>query len=221
MGAFCFFWSFCSPTAIPGSLCCPLYRYLTHKGDETNGQTKHQRKEGAFWMTELTFATLQPQVKIGQSYTISGTGRNRVVGYRHLVRCVLGDIEESEWHELVQKVIQKTGEQRLFENLLSYERDHNYVRRTKAELQQYVMKLHCGRIFDDPLWVNFLEFNRKYRPEALDGVKLVWIQTTCCPRPGQTTAALTQKHPCTIHCPHCGRWSPYEVLTNYEMEESK
>lgn len=178
-------------------------------------------QEGVPGMTGIAFDALHCQYKMGQPYTISGTGRNRVTGYRHYIRCALGDIEESDWYGLVKEVIQRENEQVIYQSLLQYLKDHNYARQTKTELEHKALELHADRIFDNQEWVSFLEFNRLFRPEALKGVRLVWIQTNCCPRPGQTTMALMEKHPESICCPYCGRWSPYIILTNYEMEEHK
>ena len=172
-------------------------------------------------MTAPTFERLRAYYKSGRAYTISGTGRNRVTGYRHSVRCALGDIEESVWYELVREVIQRRGEQGLYEDLLHHLKNHNYTKQSRAELEHYALELHAARIFDNPEWVDFLKFNRQYRPEALEGANVVWIQTECCPRPGQITQVLVDKNPITAPCPHCGRWAPYEILTNYEMEEHK
>ncbi len=172
-------------------------------------------------MTGVTFEALRCKYKVGQAYTISGTGRNRVTGYRHYVRCALGDIEEADWYGMVKELILQMHEQDLYQNLLQYLKDHNYARQTQKELEHKALELHADRIFDNQEWVSFLEFNQKYRPEALDCVGLIWIRPACCSRPGQTTMALVEKYLETTCCPHCGRWSTYEILTNYEMEEHK
>lgn len=170
-------------------------------------------------MTDVTFDNLRLRYRTGRSYTISGTGRDRVTGYRQGVCCRLGDIEAPEWYQMVHSLIKEKGEAKLFDNLQEYLKDHNHAKLTKAELEHEALELHAARIFDDPLWVGFLEFNRRHRPKVLDGVKLVWIQPSCCPKPGQTTMALVERHREIICCPHCGRWSNYVILTNYEMEE--
>lgn len=73
------------------------------------------------------------------------------------------------------------------ENLLEWEQEHNYCNSSPKEMEMTALELHMARIFDDPLWVAYIPFNRKYRPEVLESARLVWVQTECCGIPGQIT----------------------------------
>lgn len=169
-------------------------------------------------MQQPNFTDLRCRYQTGRSYVISGEGRNRVYGYRTGVQCDLGDIERSEWCELVRDLIHKTGEQQLYEHLLEWLKGHNCAKESKKDLEFHALELHADRIFDDERWVGFLEFNSRYRPVRLASVRLIWIQNVCCRKPGQITQALleSQTDPHRICCPHCGRWSEYEILNDKE-----
>lgn len=162
-----------------------------------------------------TFEDLRMHYHTGRSYLISGTGRDRKYGYRHGVKCNLGDLEESDWIQKVKELIQRSGEEQLYEQLLEWSREHNFAKESEKELRIRALELHAYRIFDNEGWVDYLAFNRKYRPEVIDPSRLRWIRTVCCNKPAQTTVKLIEeiydKRTC---CPICGRWSFFEILTN-------
>ena len=87
-------------------------------------------------MRELTFGDLRCRDFTGRSYIKSGEGRNRVYGYRTGIQCDLGDVEQSEWFRMVRELIDRKGEQHLYAQLLEYLTEHNYVKRTKAQLER-------------------------------------------------------------------------------------
>ena len=86
-------------------------------------------------MPDVRFADLRCRFQTGRSYVISGTGRNRIYGYRTGVMCQLGDIERSNWIQMVKDLICRSGEQKLYEQLLLHLKDHNYAKESKAELE--------------------------------------------------------------------------------------
>ena len=92
---------------------------------------------------------------------------DRVMGYRVGMQCNLGDIEVSDWKAMVRDLVVQTGEQELFDQLLTHMKEHNYAKLSKSELEQEVLELHAARIFDNPLWVDFIPFNKRFRPEVL------------------------------------------------------
>lgn len=69
-------------------------------------------------MADISFADLRCHYQTGRSFVVSGEGRSRIYGYRNGVRCNLGDIEQTEWCQMVKDAIQSAGEQMLFKNLL-------------------------------------------------------------------------------------------------------
>lgn len=173
-------------------------------------------------MSEITFADLRVHFGTGRAYTVSGKGRDRVLGYRSGMQCNLGDIEVHEWNAMVKELIVQSGEQELYEQLYTHMKEHNYTKATKPELEQHVLELHAARIFDDPLWVDFIPFNKRFRPQVLQTVRLVWVKNACCRKAGQVTQAIldSQTNQGKVCCPHCGRWSEYEIMTTLETEDT-
>lgn len=172
-------------------------------------------------MTELTFSDLRLHYQTNRAFVVSGEGRNRVYGYRSGVQCKIGDLERAQWIQLVKDVIAREGEQELYQQLLQHLKDHNYARLSRSELEFNALELHTARIFDNEAWVDFLRFNRKYRPNIASSARLVWIMPGCCKVPGEVTQRMLDGHKATgtVCCPHCGRWSEYEIMTTLEMEE--
>lgn len=173
-------------------------------------------------MSEIAFEDLRCHYQTGRSYVISGEGRNRVYGYRHGIQCNLGDIERSEWMQMVRDMIGLEGEQILHQQLLQYLKEHNYAKESSKELGFSALQLHAARIFDNETWVDFLKFNRKYRHEIASSAKRDWIVSECCAKPVEITIAMLDAHKLIddrICCPHCGRWTHYELMTTLEMEE--
>ena len=108
---------------------------------------------------------------------------------------------------MVRELIDCKGERHLYEQLLEYLTEHNYAKSTKTQLERKALELHADRIFDNEAWVDFLKFNRKYRPEVAAATKVVYIRTEC--------SRIDDR----VCCPHCGRWTHYEIMTTLEMEE--
>ena len=166
-----------------------------------------------------SFADLRLHYHTGRSYTISGTGRDRIVRYRSGVQCNLGDIEVGEWRSMVHAAIEQAGEQELFHQLLTHMKEHDYTGSTKAQLENEALELHASRIFDDPLWVDFIPFNKQYRPDVLAATKQVLVVPECCEKAGYMTEARYRD--CTLQgenfCPHCGRWK--KIRLSIEPEE--
>ena len=100
---------------------------------------------------EAAFADLRVHYGTARSYLISGSGRNRVTGYRNGVMTNLGDLTLSEWTQKIQTLIAEHQEETLQENLLQWLREHNYTRDSLQELREEALKLHAARIFDNPL----------------------------------------------------------------------
>ena len=158
-------------------------------------------------MADNSFEGLRCHYQTGRSYAISGEGRYRIYGYRSGVMCDLGDIERSEWCRMVMTVIQRKGEQKLYQQLLQHLKDHNYAKESIKELEFKALLLHADRIFDNEAWVDYLQFNQKYRPDTASSTRLVLISPECCIIPGYMTLARYELNKTNNYCPHCGRWT--------------
>ena len=159
------------------------------------------------------FEDLRHLGKTGRSYLISGDGRNRKYGFRSCVSCKLGDIEQSEWQQMMRDLIHRSGEDKLFDQMLTWLKEHNYCSDTEKQLESKASELHSMRILENAAWVDFIKFNQRFRPQILDGIPIAYVRTECCNELFITTQALLKNaHNGTTCCQICGRWSPFVIL---------
>lgn len=163
---------------------------------------------------ELKFSDLRVRYGTGRSIFVSGSGRDKKYRYRYGVMTNLGDLEISEWKSLMRTLIEYHGEQKLQEQIRQWSQERYPRVHRNDEIEQEALELHAARIFDNPVWVDYIPFNRRYRPEALKTTRLIWVQTECCQTPAQVTmeqfeAAEHRDH--TLSCPICGRWSQFKI----------
>lgn len=166
-------------------------------------------------MKNFVFEDLRVHYGTGRSYTISGEGRNRVLGYRVGKKCNAGDIEVSEWCTLVKDAIEKAGEKDLYSQLHAFMSERNYIKAAKSALEEEALELHAARIFDNQEWVYFIDFNEQYRPHVLESVKVVTVLPECCKVPGRITRAGLERHGSgeeMNYCPHCKKWTGIRVV---------
>lgn len=77
----------------------------------------------------------------------------------------------------------------------------------KQEIERNALELHAYRIFDNPLWVDFVPFNEKYRPEVLENADLVWVVNEINPAPQRIPREKMERDNATsFHCHVCGKW---------------
>ena len=111
----------------------------------------------------VTFEDLSVHFFTGRSILLSGSGRDKKYSYRSGVMTDVGDIELSRWRELVHGLIEKAHEQTLHEQLLKWVKNCCPFQHTREEIETYALELHASRIFDNPKWAAYDEFNRRYR----------------------------------------------------------
>ena len=107
--------------------------------------------------------------------TSTGAGRDKQYSAWIGVQTSLGEIEKGVWYQAAEALIQKAGEQKLLEALTDWESRHNYAKDSARTVRHKALQLHISRIFDNPRWVNFIPFNREYRPEVLEHASLVTV----------------------------------------------
>ena len=117
---------------------------------------------------KLDYTTIAFKTHTGRAFLINDRGYEKKYGYRHGVETPIGDIEESLWCELMKELIKKNGDTELYEQLFSWYQDLPVAGRTKKERELYVLQCFSHRIFDDERWVDYIPFNQKHRPEALN-----------------------------------------------------
>ncbi len=163
---------------------------------------------------ELEFSDLRVRYGTGRSIFVSGSGRDKKYRYRYGVMTNLGDLEISEWKSLMKALIEYHGEQELQEQIRQWSQERYPRAHRNDGIEQEALELHAARIFDNPVWVDYIPFNRRYRPEVLKTAQLIWIEPSCCQKPGQITKeqldkAVQMEH--RIFCPHCGRCVDYRI----------
>ena len=118
-------------------------------------------------LSDLTYARLNMRYGTGRGWTEKRNGEKRDI-YRHGVATELGDIEISLWQRLVLMLIERERETELFLQLKQWISERCvWCKTDKNELQNYTLKLFAARIFDNPEWVDYIQFNRRYRPEKI------------------------------------------------------
>ena len=157
---------------------------------------------------DLNFSDLKIQHFTGRSILISGTGRNKQYQYRNGCMTALGDLEISEWREMIIELIAYRNEQELQKQLYEWCAEHTPWLHEKSEITDYALECHAARLFDDPLWADFIPFNRKYRPNILDTAELIWAKTACCGDVQELTVAQYQMI-CDpgFFCRACNEWT--------------
>ncbi|MFR6041929.1 MAG: hypothetical protein ACLUHL_11220 [Dysosmobacter welbionis] len=74
-------------------------------------------------------------------------------------------------------------------------------------MHKYSMSLQ-----DWPEWVDYIPFNRKYRPQVLEQAHIVTVFNACCGKPGEVTQEqIDRAWRGQIACPCCGRWSLFSI----------
>ena len=161
--------------------------------------------------SKLEFEDLQWQYGVFQS-TSTGSGRDKKYSSWSGVKTRIGEIEESVWYQAAEKLIREKGEQELLGYLTQWCSERNFLKESADRIRKRALQLHVDRIFDNPRWVDFVPFNRRYRPDVLNTAHLVTVVNECCQKPGVVTQEqIDAAHGGTISCPCCGRWSHFEV----------
>lgn len=113
----------------------------------------------------VTFEQISYKYGTGRSITIESM-QEKKSRYRNGVMTEIGDIEESVWRQAVEYVIRRDNETELHKNLRAWLKDISPGWfKTDKDLTQYALELHSIRIFDNPKWVYYIAFNKKYRPD--------------------------------------------------------
>lgn len=171
--------------------------------------------------TTLSFDDLCCHYGTGRSFLISKTGKHKTMGYRQGIMCKLGDIEQSEWMQLVRDLISRSGEDGLYEMLYAWLQEGWRRPYQQHNLEMEALKLHAARLFDDEGWVDFIDFNQRFRPDVLEAARLVLIRCECCKKPGYTTQTLLNRTRAgTTPCPICKRWAAFQIIESTKEVES-
>ena len=170
-------------------------------------------------LREIDFSKLEFEDlrwKYGTFQSVStGSGRDKKYSSWFGVKTRIGEIEESVWYQAAEKLIQQKGEQELLGYLTQWCSERNVLKESAGEIRKKALQLHVDRIFDHPRWVDFVPFNRRYRPEVLKTARLVTVVNECCQEPGVVTQEqIDAAYEGTIACPCCGKWSHFDIVNS-------
>ncbi len=117
---------------------------------------------------ELSFDDVVELHGTGRSY---GTEKKRYDDkgyiYRSGIQTKIGDIEVSVWYDLIERMIRLKGQEELFNQLTIWVAEEVAWCKTEKDIKAYALKLHASEIFNDSEWVDYIPFNKRFRPEKL------------------------------------------------------
>ncbi|MBQ7922480.1 MAG: hypothetical protein IJ325_07885 [Clostridia bacterium] len=166
---------------------------------------------------QITRDNLRLHYGTGQEIVTKNSQGNKTSQYRSGVQTNLGDIEQSVWMALVQKLIEQEHDQEIFEQLLEWEKDNNHIgARTKHDILREAMQSYTYRIYDNKAWWDYVRFNMKYRPEILENdAELILVHLTCCGREcriPQEQVHHNHEAPDTVPCPYCNKGTVFSTM---------
>lgn len=126
------------------------------------------------------------------------------------VQTDLGDIELSLWCRLVHRLIDEHNEQELFRHLEMWVSQKCLWIHDRQGIEAYALELHASRIFDDPLWADYVDFNECYRPEILEHAEVVWVTSETKPEPQKMTRQRMERENTVLFSENtCLKWREY------------
>ena len=69
----------------------------------------------------------------------------------------------------MRRLISRLGETELQEQLQQWVKENCAWVHTVEQVEQHSLELHAARVFDDPTWISYTDFNRRYRPDLVLG----------------------------------------------------
>ena len=106
----------------------------------------------------LSFPDIAMRFHVGRGNTVRGIGSDVHYVYKHNIMTKVGEIEEETWYALVWYLIERDGEQQLFERLLDWCKQEVAWLKTKKAVRRYALELHAYRMFEDEDWCGFEQF---------------------------------------------------------------
>ena len=118
-------------------------------------------------VSELSFSDLRYRFSTGRAVKTPSDKGSKATGYRTGVLTGIGDLELSVWETLIRALIERSGEEEMLTALIEWVSENCPWLHSSHAIELYALELHSGRIFDNPAWIAYKEFNKKYRPEYL------------------------------------------------------
>ena len=133
------------------------------------------------------------------------------------VQTTFGDILESVWREAVERVALRDYESWLVDALEEWSTKLAFIS-SRGEARKYALELYSSRIFDNKQWVDYTEFNRKYRPDVVKDEQFLTVMAECCKQPGEMTRERYEDGYAT--CPICGRAAEVTLINTEDKEQT-
>ena len=111
-------------------------------------------------LSTITFEDIRWQYGVFHCNS-TGAGRDKKYFPWRGAKTKLGEIEEHDWCQLAEAVIEQAGETDLLKQLIQWCTEHNFTGDSAAEIRKEALQLHTSRIFDNPQWVGYLPFNKR------------------------------------------------------------
>ena len=168
---------------------------------------------------ELSFEKLRDQFRTFAECMIGKDifGR-KIRKSRTGVQTDLGDIEISLWCRLVHSLIDEHNEHELFRHLEMWASQKCLWLHDRQVIEAYALELHASRIFDDPLWADYVDFNECYRPEILEHAEVVWVTSETKPEPQKMTRQRMERENTVLFSENaCLKWREYPKAERDEL----
>ena len=115
----------------------------------------------------ITFSDIHWRYGTFQPYS-TGSGRDKKYFSRSGVATPIGDIQEDLWYQVAEHIAKREGEEWLVDALTQWDKEHNYMKESPSELRKDALQSYSHSLYDNPRWVDFIPFNRQFRPEVLE-----------------------------------------------------
>ena len=115
----------------------------------------------------VTYDDIRLMYHTGKFIRDYGSQDKKAGKYRIGVMTKLGDIEEKDWIRYAEELVRRNNEEALFKQLKSWYRQTTPWLRDEKDLHRYTLECFVARIFDNPNWVDYEAFNKRYRPDLL------------------------------------------------------
>jgi len=119
-----------------------------------------------FEPSQLTFRDLSCHHGTGRVIRVEGKGSSKKVEYRFGIQTEIGDFEVHEWMGLIRDLIHRSGEDELQQRLLDLVAKEMHWLHGDFKRQLEALQLHSNRIFENPKWVCYKEFNEEVAHEC-------------------------------------------------------
>lgn len=134
------------------------------------GRMRTEKKQSVNVPQGISYEDIRLMHHTGKFIRNYGSQDKKAGTYRCGVMTRIGDIEEDEWVLYAEELIRRNNDEALFKQLKSWYRETTPWLRNEKELHRYSLECFVARIFDNPEWVDYDAFNRRYRPEILEGI---------------------------------------------------